>query len=411
MKTTARRDKPLRILFVAQAVSIHTARWIAQLRDQSWDLHLFDMLGSFPHAELGGITEYSLLFPRRIALTNGKPSYGHPFFLSRGWDPFPLSLVGFFLRRIFRGRTRRLASLIRRLRPDVIHSMELQTESYHVLDAVRMLDGKLGAPWIVTTWGSDIFYYQRFPDHLDRIKELLQKCDYLIPDCSRDVALARAYGFTGEVPLILPGSGGYPVAEMRRLIPGGSPSTRRVIVIKGYEGWAGRALTAMTALEACADLLQKYEIVVYAASPEVLARLGVLRDERRLRIKALARSPHRTMLELFGRSRIALAVNVTDGVPNAMLEAMTMGAFPIQSDTQSTSEWITDGVNGLLVNPNDAMSIATAMRRALQDDGLVDAAAIHNFKLVSERLDLASVRPRVIEMYRTIAARRERQRP
>lgn len=117
------------------------------------------------------------------------------------------------------------------------------------------------------------------------------------------------------------------------------------------------------------------------------------------------------MLELFGRSRIALAVNVTDGVPNAMLEAMTMGAFPIQSDTQSTSEWITDGVNGLLVNPNDAMSIATAMRRALQDDGLVDAAAIHNFKLVSERLDLASVRPRVIEMYRTIAARRERQRP
>ena len=58
--------RPLRILFVAQAVSIHTARWISQVNDQGWDLHLFDMLGSFPHAELGGVTEYSLLFPRRI---------------------------------------------------------------------------------------------------------------------------------------------------------------------------------------------------------------------------------------------------------------------------------------------------------------------------------------------------------
>jgi len=410
MNTTTRHERPLRILFVAQAVSIHTARWIAQLRDESWDLHLFDMLGSFPHAELGGITEYSLLFPRKIAATSRKPSYGHPFFLSRGWDPFPLSVAGFFLRRIFRRRTSRLANLILRLQPDIIHSMELQTESYHVLDAARMLGGRFGAPWIVTTWGSDIFYYQRFPEHLDRIKELLQKCDYLIPDCSRDVALARDFGFAGEVPLVLPGSGGYPVAEMRRLIRDGNPSTRRVIVVKGYEGWAGRALTAITALEACADLLHEYEIVVYAASPEVLTRLSLLRERRRLRIRALPRSPHRTMLELFGRSRIALAVNVTDGVPNSMLEAMTMGAFPIQSDTQSTAEWIKDGVNGLLVDPNDPASVATALSRALHDNGLIEAAAIHNLKQVSERLDLASIRPRVIEMYRTIATRRENQR-
>jgi glycosyltransferase involved in cell wall biosynthesis len=410
MTTTIRGDKPLRILFVAQAVSIHTARWIGQLRDQGWDLHLFDMLGSFPHAELGGITEYSLLFPRKVAPLNGKPSYGHSFFLSRGWDPFPVSLAGFFIRRLFRGRTKRLANLIQRLQPDVIHSMELQTESYHLLDAIRMLGGRLGAPWIVTTWGSDIFYYQRFPEHLDKIKQLLQKCDYLIPDCSRDVALARDCGFAGDVPLILPGSGGYPVEEMRRFITGGSPSDRRVIVLKGYEGWAGRALTAVTALEMCADVLHDYEIVVYAASPAVLKRLGIVQEQRRLRITALSRSPHRTMLELFGRSRIALAVNVTDGVPNAMLEAMTMGAFPIQSDTQSTSEWITEGANGLLVNPNDPESVAAAIRRAIRDDGLINAAAAHNLKLITERLDLNTVRPRVIEMYRTIGARRESQR-
>ncbi len=409
MITTRRGDNALRILFVAQAVSIHTARWIGQLRDQGWDIHLFDMLGSFPHAELGGITEYSLIFPRRIPLQRGQPAYDHPFFLSRGWDPFPLSLAGFFVRRLFRRRTSRLANLVQRIRPDIIHSMELQTESYHLLDVSHMLGGNLGAPWIVTTWGSDIFYYQRFPEHLDKIKQLLRQCDYLIPDCSRDVTLAREFGFAGQVPLILPGSGGYPIEEMRRSVAPGDPSRRRLIMLKGYEGWAGRALTAVAALEACADLLHECEIVVYGASPQVLKRLKILRDQNKLTINVLPRSPHRKMLELFGRSRIALGVNVTDGVPNAMLEAMTMGAFPIQSDTQSTSEWITSGVNGLLVDPADPESIAAAIRRAIQDDQMIDDAAAHNLKLVTERLDISSVRPRVIEMYRTVAARGARR--
>ncbi len=407
MSTTRAGDRALRILFVAQAVSIHTARWIGQLRGEGWDLHLFDMLGSFPHAELNGITDYSLVLPRRIPPRSSEPVYDHQFFLSRGWDPFPLSLAGFFIRRLFRRRTRRLANVIKRVRPDVIHSMELQTESYHLLDAASMLGGSLGAPWIVTTWGSDIFYFQRFPEHLDKIKRLLAQCDYLIPDCSRDVTLARDLGFIGDVPLILPGSGGYPIDEMRRSIAPGRPSDRRLIMLKGYEGWAGRALTALAALEACADLVHECEIVVYAASPRVLQRLLTLRDEKKLSIRVLPRSPHQTMLNLFGRSRIALGVNVTDGIPNAMLEAMTMGAFPIQSDTQSTAEWITSGVNGLLVDPADSDSIAAAIRRAIQDDQLIDSAADHNLKLVSERLDISSVRPRVIDMYRAVAARGE----
>ncbi len=404
--TSHRKDaRSLRILFVAQAVSIHTARWISQLRGQGWDIHLFDMLGSFPHAELSGVTEYSLILPRRIASRNGKPHYGSPFFLSRGWDPFPLSLVGFFFRRLFKDRVRRLANLIRELRPDIIHSMELQTESYHLLEVSRILGGELGAPWMVTTWGSDLFYFQRFPEHLGLIKQILQRCNYLIPDCQRDVALARELGFEGQVPLILPGSGGYAIDSMRRSMIPGAPSARKTLVLKGYEGWAGRALTAIDALESCASLLADFQIVVYGASPSVTRRLRELQLRTGLRTTILPRSPHATMLELFGRSRIALAVNITDGVPNAMLEAMTMGAFPIQSDTESTAEWITHGVNGLLVDPEDPESISAAIRRAIEDPKLVDSAAAHNLQRIVQRLDLETVRPRVIAMYRTAANR------
>ena len=82
-----------------------------------------------------------------------------------------------------------------------------------------------------------------------------------------------------------------------------------------------------------------------------------------------------------------------------------MGALPIQSDTQSTSEWIEDGRNGILVHSSNPDEIETALRRALQDDDLIDRAAEANRELVRERLDIATVKPKVINMYRDVASR------
>jgi glycosyltransferase involved in cell wall biosynthesis len=408
LEAVVTQARSLRVLFVAQAVSIHTARWISQLRDQGWDLHLFDMLGSLPHPELQGVTEYSMLRPHRVKLSSREPSYGHPLFLEHGWDPFPLSLAGFFVRRMFRNRVGRLAKLIQSLRPDVIHSIELQTESYHLLSVADMLGGSLGAPWIVTTWGSDIFYFQKFPEHLEHIKRLLHACDYLVPDCARDEALARTYGFQGQVPLILPGSGGYRVGEMRKHMARGAASDRRLVVVKGYQGWAGRALAALRALEMTAEELSGHEVIVYAASPPVEREVKALRRRSKLQIRTAPKMPHRDLLALFGRARISIAVNATDGIPNAMLEAMTMGSFPIQSDTGSTSEWITHGQNGLLVDPDDLQGIADAIRRAIADDELVNRAAELNHCLILERLDIDVVLPKVIEMYARVAAEGKR---
>ncbi|HEY5984748.1 MAG TPA: glycosyltransferase family 4 protein [Anaerolineales bacterium] len=396
-------DRHLRILFVAQAISIHTARWISQLTDQGWDLHVFDMLGSFPHAELQGVTEYSLLLPRKIPILAKEPSYGHDFFLTRGWDPFPISLAGFFIRRLFRRRAQRLAALIQKLKPDVIHAIELQTQGYELLPVMDIV-GDLGAPCILSTWGSDLFYFQHFPAHLEKIQRLLSTCDYLIPDCHRDEALARDLGFRGQIPLVLPGSGGYPVEKMRRLMAPGPVHTRRLIMVKGYQGWAGRAQDALDALGLCSDVLSGYEIVVYVASDSVRRSVAEMRARTGLNLRILERSPHTEILKLFGRARLAIAVNITDGIPNAMLEAMTMGAFPIQSNTESTAEWITHGRNGLLVEPGDPAGIAKSIRRALSDDALVDQAAERNLHLVTDRLDLSTVKPQVIEMYRNVAA-------
>ena len=51
---------PLKILFVAMVESVHTARWINQIADQGWDIHLFPAYPAMPSAELRNVTIYGL---------------------------------------------------------------------------------------------------------------------------------------------------------------------------------------------------------------------------------------------------------------------------------------------------------------------------------------------------------------
>lgn len=86
-----------------------------------------------------------------------------------------------------------------------------------------------------------------------------------------------------------------------------------------------------------------------------------------------------------------------------MLESMIMGAFPIQSDTLSTQEWITSGHNGLLVPPESPQQVAAALRQALADVDLVEQAAVINARIADERLGRDWIRGQVISSYERAA--------
>jgi glycosyltransferase involved in cell wall biosynthesis len=128
-----------------------------------------------------------------------------------------------------------------------------------------------------------------------------------------------------------------------------------------------------------------------------------MQQTTQLNIKALqGAQPHDDIIRLMGQARVALGLAISDGVPNAMLEAMTMGAFPIQSDTGATGEWIDSGRNGLMVQPEDVKGVEAALRKALSDDALVDSAAEINRHLTDERIDENVVRPKVLAAYERV---------
>jgi hypothetical protein len=51
----------LRILFVADVHSIHTYRWVNQITDQGWDVHLFPVEVNEIHPSFKNVTVHELL--------------------------------------------------------------------------------------------------------------------------------------------------------------------------------------------------------------------------------------------------------------------------------------------------------------------------------------------------------------
>ena len=396
----------MRILFVAMANSIHTARWINQLADQGWDIHLFPVENWGIHPDLRNLTIHDFLCRRPSALDQSVRLVG-------SW---PLPRGSGLAKRIVKrfatswgDRAWRLARTIRVLRPDIVHSLETQHAGYLTLEARNHL-GRTFPIWIVTNWGSDIYLFGRLSEHAEKIKAVLSACDYYACECHRDVELGRAFGFQGEVLPVLPNTGGFDIERMRQFRQPGPTSARRLIVLKGYQGWAGRALVGLRAIELAADSLKGYRVAVYLAGPGGKIAAELVAQSTGIPIEIVPRCSHEDMLRLHGRARVSIGLSISDAISTSLLEAMVMGSFPIQSNTSCADEWVQDGETVLLVHPEDPEAVAAGIRRAVSDDALVDCAAEQNARLAAERLDSQVIRPQVIAMYEKVAAEAERRR-
>ncbi len=394
----------MRILFVAFSESIHTARWIQQLQGQDWELHLFPSVDQgVAHGDLRGVTvHYSFYgkhpqWPYSVNVNKKGLNVGH-FFPAAG-----LRLIA---KKLFpQYRVRQLARVIQRVQPDLIHSLEIQHGGYLVNEVRRGWQGKF-PKWMVTNWGSDIYLFGKLKEHQEKIRNLLEHCDYYSCECQRDVDLARTFGFKGTILPVFPNTGGIDLDKAKKLRSSGKTSERKIIALKGYQNWAGRALVGLRALERCKDVLAGYEIVLYSVIPEnsgvvLAAELFSAKTGIPIQILPLGTS-HEEILRLHGKSRLSIGLSIGDGASTSFLEALAMGSFPIQSNTACADEWIECGETGFLVPPEDSEKIEQKIRIALADDELVDQAALENWKTAQRKLDAKMLQKKTLDVYAKI---------
>lgn len=68
----------------------------------------------------------------------------------------------------------------------------------------------------------------------------------------------------------------------------------------------------------------------------------------------------------------------SEGMPNALLEAMAAGLPVISPPVSSIPEIVTEGINGCLVEPGDAEALADAMRRMIDSADSLSAIGAAN---------------------------------
>lgn len=416
-----------KILFVAMQSSPHAARWINMIADQGWDLHLFPVNSMPPLPEFHSLTIHQpWLTIRPRALLNSAYSYiKRKVFNNKAGErsisrrvkeraiyPIPMlaryaPIINGFKQSLGESGEQAplvygptvLAKLIKKLKPDLIHSMEFQHCGYNVLQAREIIGGDKFPKWLATNWGSDIFYFRRDEGHNKQIRRLLSAIDFYSCECHRDLEIAREMGMEAEALPVKPNSGGFDLSVINSLRSLRTPSKRRLIMVKGYQHFAGRALVALEALAKASDALKGYKILIFSPSELIYPRVDELRAYYDLDIHIMPYADHAKMLRLFAAARCYLGVSISDAISTSMLEAMALGAFPIQTNTSCCEEWIEDGKTGFSIPPDNVDVIADRIREAVTNDALVDKAAQQNWKLVCDRLDGAVLREAVIADY------------
>ena len=90
---------------------------------------------------------------------------------------------------------------------------------------------------------------------------------------------------------------------------------------------------------------------------------------------------HKSILEEFANSRVYVGASRSDGISTSFLEAMSQGAYPIQTNTSCASDWILKGCIGSVVGTSKA-EILDALIISIEDDVLVDRAQTQNPKVL-----------------------------
>jgi glycosyltransferase involved in cell wall biosynthesis len=303
---------------------------------------------------------------------------------SMRWLALPLSALDILFNNFFRSQL--LRRLITQQEFDLIHVLELQHAGYLLL-------GTKLAPNLpkvfITNWGSDIYWFQQFPKHKQKIIQLLKIASFYSAECHRDIDIVRQLGYTGKTMPVIPNSGGINLEEIPKdSLP---PSQRKKIMIKGYTGFVGQALVALRACELAADCLKGYEVVIYSASLKTRLRALKLQHLHKIQVTILKkRIPHHEMLKHFSEARVYIGISLSDGISTSLLEAMATGCYPIQTDTSCANEWLSL-YSGSTVASNSIQAITNALIKAIQADDFVNRAAVINIEAINSKATSSSI--------------------
>jgi hypothetical protein len=365
-----------KVLVIGMFDSIHLARWLSQFEDQNIEFVLFPSK-KFKYLNF----ELEILIKSKNTAVFTLPT---PYFCSKyiGHLDYILNLLfkifNMDLKKILLKRT--LISNKFKL----VHAIEIQGAGY-LYDSLpkNILDQNT---LILTNYGSDIFYFKNISDHNKKIKSVLKKAKFYSGECHRDYELALNLGFNGRFLPCIPNAGGFKekIFDLNQTVS----EKRNLIVVKCYGGIFGLGGLVIEALTQFLINKPNVKVLLYSVTKDLSDQAILLKKNfpGQIIIQNINDKISRTsFLKYFSEAKIYVAASKSDGVSTSFLEALCLGAFPIQTNTSCAQEWINLGFEGDIVFP-DSLEILTALNKHYSDP-LLDLKRVQN--LVNAKVSLS----------------------
>lgn len=405
-------NKP-KILFIGWPVSTHTHSWIDLLQDSDFNIRLFSLPDGLPPDHWKVKTYVTV-----EAADDLDPQTRKKIFPPQIRPLFPSSLLNKLVHKFayrlhpkeFEIETQ-LAKVILDWKPDIIHTLGLDPASYFYLRTREQFNLRGIGRWVVQVRGGpDLAMHRFLPAYLEKMKHVFSECDQLIADnqCNYDYAVGFGLEKQKVASLgVVPGTGGMDVAGLKKKWTK-LPSQRERLIVwpKTYEAPSSKALPVFEALKMAWQKIKPCRIeMLWVVQSEIEMWFQTLPEEIRASCHLQTRIPRDQALDLFSQARVMLAPSLTDGVPNSMLEAMALGAFPIVSPLETITPVVREPNNVLFARNLYPHEVAAALERAMTDDPLIDDAALTNLDLVERIANRAEIAPRVIEYYKNLISK------
>jgi glycosyltransferase involved in cell wall biosynthesis len=263
-----------------------------------------------------------------------------------------------------------------RMRPDIVH-FEWNTTA---VDYLPLFD-VWGCPVVTSARGSDISVYPHVPglEHYStRLPYVLSRASavHCVSECTRDEA--AAFGLDPAKAWVV-----RPALDPEAFRPrpdngrpaGGPLNVVMVAWLRWEKGWE-------YALEAIRALLDRGVAARLDIVGEVPEERGAWRGERQRILHTVTDLELQRHVRLYGAAVSAdiarrlhggdvfLHTSVTEGLPNAVLEAMACELPVVVTECGGLPEAVTDGVEGFVVAPRSPEQVADALARLSRDPGL-----------------------------------------
>jgi len=388
----------MRLLFIADARSPIAINWIRYFVESEDEVHLISTYPCETTLSLASSSFVPVAFSGQVRAAS-KSSTKKALDIA-GNIRFHMMLRHWFGPFTVLPTARQLRGQVEAIRPDLIHAMRIPFEG---MLAAAM---DLPVPLLVSVWGNDFTLHASASPWMGNLtRRTLIQADGLHVDCRRDQRLAHTWGFPKKRSMmILPGGGGirreifYSMAdagispsENLSNIVGDLPAGAKIVVNpRGFRVYV-RNDTFFKAIPLILAEVPEARFLCPAMAGEKQAEDWIRKLHISNAVHLLPKLSQQEMALVFRYAQVAISPSEHDGTPNTLLEAMACGCFPIAGDLESIREWIEDGVNGRLVDPDQPESLAHAVVQTLRATELRRKAAVDNVNLIRERASYEEV--------------------